>query len=192
LLILVLLFFYFQERESQSKKDQLWVFLALGTFLIGDILIISHINPVFLWASLVSFTLGKIFFSIKFMHREDFNVLRLIPFSILLFTYIFLLVGLVYDGLGSFFTGAIISFFFTLVIFQFAFLRKSVFSLKSYYYVFIGVLFYLLSESIMAIKTFKQDLPFQEFFIMLTYGSALYFIVMGIVFEKEAVEVRTD
>ncbi|MCX7549131.1 lysoplasmalogenase family protein [Xanthomarina sp. F1114] len=192
LLVLALLLFYFQHRESQTNKDQLWVFLALGSFLIGDILIINHINPIFLSASIVAFTLGKIFFSIKFIHKEDFNVARLIPFSMLLFAYIFGLVTLVYEGLESYFAIAIISFFFTLVILQFAFLRKSVFSLKSYYYVFIGVLFYLISESIMAIKTFKQDLPFQEFFIMLTYGAAIYFIIMGIVFEKEGVEVRAQ
>ncbi|MEO8934610.1 MAG: lysoplasmalogenase family protein [Xanthomarina sp.] len=190
LLILFLLIFYNQQKETQTKKDQLWVFLALSSFLIGDILVINHIERVFLSASLFFFTLGKIFFSIKFLHKEDFNVVRLIPFSILLFTYIFLLIGFVYEDLSLFFLAAIISFFFTLVIFQFAFLRKGVFSLKSYYYVFFGVLLYLVSESIMAIKTFKEPIPYQDFLIMMAYGSSIYLIIMGILFEKDGVELK--
>lgn len=190
LLIILLLFFYYQQKEANNKRDQLWVFLALSCFLLGDIFIINHLNPVLLSTSLVFFTLGKMFFSIKFLHKEDFNVVRLIPFSMLLFAYIFLLIGYVYEGLNVFFLAAIISFFFTLVIFQFAFLRKGVFSLKSYNYVFFGVLLFLISESIMAIKTFKYGMPYQDFLIMLAYGSSIYFITMGILFEKEGVEVR--
>src|SRR5690606_9556860 len=93
---------------------------------------INHFNQVSLAASLLFFTLGKLSFSIKFIHKEDFNVVRLIPFSILLFAYIFLLVGFVYQDLNVFFSAAIFSFFFTLVIFQFAFLRKGVYSSRSY------------------------------------------------------------
>jgi uncharacterized membrane protein YhhN len=190
ILILLLLFYYYQQREVNNKRDQLWVFLALSSFLIGDILIINDFDPVFLGASLLFFTLGKMFFSIKFIHKEDFNVVRLIPFSVLLFAYIFLLVGFVYENLNVFFSAAIISFFFTLVIFQFAFLRKGVYSSRSYYYVFFGVLLFLISESIMAIKTFKDGIPYQDFLIMLAYGSSIYFLTMGILFEKDNVAER--
>jgi hypothetical protein len=45
----------------------------------------------------------------------------------------------------------------------------------------------------MAIKTFKHAIPYQDFLIMLAYGSSIYFITMGILFEKDAVvEVRED
>lgn len=186
-LIPLLLLYYYHNKETHNKRGQLWVFLALTSFLIGDILIINHLNQVSLAASLLFFTLGKLFFSLKFIHKEDFNVVRLIPFSILLFAYIFLLVGFVYQDLNVFFSAAIISFFFTLVIFQFAFLRKGVYSSRSYYYVFFGVLLFLVSESIMAIKTFKQNIPYQDFLIMLAYGSSIYLITTGIVFEKDAV-----
>ncbi|MFV0571431.1 MAG: lysoplasmalogenase family protein [Xanthomarina gelatinilytica] len=187
MLIPLLLIFYYQNKEANNRRDQLWVFLALTSFLIGDVLIINHLNQVSLAASLLFFTLGKLFFSLKFIHKEDFNVVRLIPFSILLFAYIFLLVGFVYQDLNVFFSAAIVSFFFTLVIFQFAFLRKGVYSSRSYYYVFFGVLLFLVSESIMAIKTFKQNIPYQDFLIMLAYGTSIYLITMGIVFEKDAV-----
>lgn len=186
-LIPLLLLYYYHNKETHNKRGQLWVFLALTSFLIGDILIINHLNQVSLAASLLFFTLGKLFFSLKFIHKEDFNVVRLIPFSILLFAYIFLLVGFVYQDLNVFFLAAIFSFFFTLVIFQFAFLRKGVYSSRSYYYVFFGVLLFLVSESIMAIKTFKQNIPYQDFLIMLAYGSSIYLITMGIVFEKDTV-----
>jgi hypothetical protein len=68
---------------------------------------------------------------------------------------------------------------------QFAYLRKGVFNKRSYIYVFLGVLLYNFNESIIAIKTFKQDLPFQDFLIMMLYGTSVYFIILGIIKEKE-------
>ena len=76
---------------------------------------------------------------------------------------------------------ALLSFFISLLLIQFAFLRKDVVGRVSYLYVFFGVIFYMLSESMMAIKTFKMDLPMQDVLIMLFYGIAMYLIIFGIV-----------
>lgn len=155
--------------------------LGLISFLIGDVLIINYTNILFLWLSLFFFLIGKVFFCFKFSHRKDFNILRLVPFSIIMFVYDVFLISIVFNGLKDFLLPALISFFLSFLMFQFAYLRKGIFSKKSYLYVFIGVIMYIFSEGIMAIKTFRRDLPFEDFSVMMFYGTSMYFIVLGVV-----------
>ena len=184
LVILFLLVFYNVNKRGRGIKYHLWVFLGLSFFLVGDLLIINAANIIFLGLSLFFFSLGKIFFCLKFSHKKDFNVLRLVPFSIIMFSYAVFIIGIVLNGLKEFLVPALLSFFLSLLMIQFAYLRKGVFNNKSYRYVLLGVTAFIISESIMAVKTFKQDLPFQDFLIMMLYGTAMYFIVLGIVSER--------
>jgi hypothetical protein len=182
--ILLLFSYYHKNKTGENNKKHLWMFLGLTFFLIGDILIINHVNIVFLGLSLFFFSIGKVCFCLKFSHKKDFNVLRLVPFSIIMFAYAVFLISVVLNGLKEFLVPVLVSFFLSLLLFQFAYLRKGVFNKKSYRYVFLGVMIYILSESIMAVKTFRQDLPFEDFSIMMLYGIAMYFIVLGAVKER--------
>ncbi|MBJ6367648.1 lysoplasmalogenase family protein [Snuella sedimenti] len=182
--ILVLFAFYYVNKRGKGLKQHLWVFLGLTFFLLGDLLIIKAADIVFLGLSLLLFSLGKIFFCLKFSHKKDFNVLRLVPFSIIMFSYAVFIISIVLNGLKKFLVPALLSFFLSLLMVQFAYLRKGVFNKISYRYVFLGVITFIISESIMAVKTFRQDLPFQDFLIMMLYGTAMYFIVLGIVRER--------
>ncbi len=185
-LVIISLFIYFCfNKNKNTTKKNLWVFLALTFFFLGDLVIINHNDIVFFGLSLLFFSIGKIFFCFKFSHKNDFNVLRLVPFSIIIFAYTVFLISVLFENLKAFLVPALVSFFITLLMFQFAYLRKGVFNKKSYVYVFLGVLLYNFGESIMAVKTFKQDLPFQDFLIMLLYGTSVYFIILGIIKEKE-------
>lgn len=185
-ILLLLGFYYSNSRNSDKKKKQhLWMLLGLTSFFIGDLLIINHLNIVFLGLSLLFFSIGKVFFCFKFSHKNDFNIIRLIPFSIIMFGYAFFLISIVLNGLKDFLVPALISFFLSLLMFQFAYLRKGVFTKESYLYVFFGVMIFIISESIMAIKTFRQDIPFQDFLIMMLYGTSMYFIVLGSTKERK-------
>ncbi len=180
--ILLFLYYYFNTTDKRKKK-KLWVILALLSFLIGDILIIEHTNIILLSASILLFFLAKIFLSLRLSHRSDFDIMRLIPFSIILFAYTVFIVSLLYNSIKNFFVPALLSFFISLLLIQFAFLRRGVVNRVSYLYVFIGVIFYILCESMMGIKTFRMDLPMQDILIMLFYGISLYLIIFGIVKE---------
>lgn len=166
--------------------------IALVSFFIGDILIINHENIVFIGLGLFFFSIGKIFFCLKFSHKHDFKVSRLIPFTLAIFAYVIFLIGYLFDSLENFLIPALISFFLTMLMFQFAYLRKGVFNKKSYSNVIIGIILYTLSEGLMAIKTFKTDLIFQDLLIMMFYGTGMYFIVYGVVREKEIVQDYTN
>lgn len=159
--------------------------IALISFFIGDILIINHTNIVFIGLGLFFFSIGKICFSLKFSHKHDFKVSRLIPFTLVIFGYVIFLIGFLFDSLKGFLVPALLSFFLTMLMFQFAYLRKGIFNKKSYYNVLFGIVLYMVSEGLMAIKTFKMDIIFQDFLIMMLYGAGMYFIVYGIIKEKD-------
>ncbi|WP_233783213.1 lysoplasmalogenase family protein [Flavivirga eckloniae] len=183
LVILLFLYYYYNNKEKRKRK-KLWVYLALCCFLLGDIFIINHTNIMFLSISLVLFAIAKVFLSLRLSHVSDFSVVRLIPFSIILFAYTVFIISLLFNSLGNFFVPALISFFISLVLIQFAYLRREVVDKFSYVSVFIGIIFYKFSEGMMAIKTFKMDLPMQDILIMLLYGISVYLIFFGIVKEE--------
>lgn len=183
LLLLLFLYYYLNNKEKDNKK-QSCTKLALVSFFIGDILLINFNNFIFLGASLLFFSCGKVFFCLRFTHKSDFEISRLIPYSLVMFVYTLSIVSFLYDSLGNFFVPALITFFITLMLFQFAFLRKDVVNKLSYNYVFIGILFFIISESMVAIEVFKTDIPLQDPLIMLFYGLALYLITIGIVKER--------
>ncbi len=186
--IFLLLYYYFNTTEKRKKK-KLWVTLGLSSFLLGDILIIEHTNIIFFCVSLFLFGLAKIFIGLRLSHRSDFDIIRLIPFSIVLFAYTVFIVSLLYNSIKNFFVPALLSFFISLLLMQFAFLRRGVVDRVSYLYVFFGVIFYILCESMMAIKTFRLDLPMQDILIMLLYGISVYLLILGIVKEHK---IRND
>ena len=73
--LLLLLYFYYQvNNKEKSKKKYFWINLALITFFLGDILVINYHNTMFLIASLICFSLGKIFLCIRFSHKTDFEI----------------------------------------------------------------------------------------------------------------------
>ncbi|MBU2950064.1 lysoplasmalogenase [Tamlana agarivorans] len=182
--VIGLLFLYYYYNNSASKSNFSWTMIALLCFVVADFLIIDHENIYLLVISLVIYSVGKLFLCFRFSHRSDFRVRRLIPFSIVIFIFTVGLVRYIYEDLGNFFLPALISYFISLLLCQFAFLRKGVVDEKSYLFVFVGVLCYMLSEGIMVIKTFKTDVPYQDFSIMFFYATGLYLIVHGIITEK--------
>lgn len=183
-IVLMLFFYYYVNTKKSLKKNHLCVILTLGSFLMGDIFMINYTNILFLSASLFFFTMGKVFLSLRICHKYDFEISRLVPLSIILSAYSVFIVSFLYDSLGLFFLPALISFFISILLIQFAFLRKGIVDKTSYLYVFFGVVLYMLSESMLAVEIFKTDIPLQDPLIMLLYGIALYLITMGIVKEK--------
>lgn len=170
--------------QENWRKHYLWVFLALICFYFGDVFLFHYHNDGCLICSILLFSLGKIFLSIKFSHKNDFNTIRLIPFAIIIFGYVIFLVWYLYSNLDSFFVPVLVTFFLTLVMLQLAFLRKDVYNKLSYRYVFIGAILFVITESIVGIEIFKIGIPYIKYVDSIIYGSALYFIVIGVLKRK--------
>lgn len=192
LLMLLLLVYFFFNKVGGNNKRHRWVFLALLFFLLGDLTIIFDENIMLLGLSALLFSLGKLFFCAKFSHKKEFNLSRLVPFFSILFIYVVFIVAFLYVDIKPFIVPAFITFFSSLLVFKFTYLRKDAFNKKSYRSSFFGVLLFILSESLMAVVTFKFPLPFHDFLIMMLYGSSVYFIIFGIINEKEYEQLKVE
>lgn len=64
-----------------------------------------------------------------------------------------------------------------------AFLRVGRVTKISHHWVLLGAIFFLISDSILAIYTFHKSIPLAGIFIMTPYALAQYFIVIGIIKE---------
>lgn len=185
LTILMLGYFYYNSIGIKDKKHK-FVIWALISFLLGDLFSIYNVNNLMLLIlTIIFFTAAKLFLSIKFSHNKDFSISKLIPFTSIVFAYTVFLIWLLYDDLKEFFIPALFTFFISLLVLQFAFLRHVAFNKRSFVFVLIGVVFYVISEGIQAVVLFKSTFPMEEFLTMLFYGFGLYAIVFGIINEKE-------
>ncbi|MFD1163549.1 lysoplasmalogenase family protein [Hwangdonia seohaensis] len=191
-IIILLGYFYFNLINKNDTKHKM-VFWALLSFLLGDLIILlKGDSVVLLGITIAFFTAAKLFLSYTFSHNKDFSVSRLIPFTSILFVYTVFMTWFLYDDLKAFFVPALISFFISLLMLQFAFLRQVVFNKKSFKCVFIGVLSYVASEGLQAVQLFKGMFPLQEFLSTLFYGFGLYAIVFGILNEKEIEQEQVE
>ena len=66
-----------------------------------------------------------------------------------------------------------------------AFLRKDKVNILSYGLVFLGAIFFMISDSILALNKFHQPIPWSNISIMVTYAMAQYLIVIGVLKLKD-------
>ena len=180
---------YFNRRKD--LKNNLLIY-GLFVFFIGDIIIIDHLNMVKFYVSLLLFVAGKICYTLKFMHKEDFSINRLIPFFIVCFLYVAIVYNFIFPNLKLYFIPITLYFFITLLMTLFAYIRKGVANRKSYYLVLCGVGFFIVSETTMVIKMFYGDVLFQDFIVMFCYGAAQYLIILGLIFEDKPLTVKNN
>ena len=93
--------------------------------------------------------------------------------------------SLVYSNLGDYFLPALLYLFIVMLVAQFAYLRKKEVNKESYWFVLIGIILSMFSDSITILKEFySMDIAYNHITIMLFYGMSQYFIVIGILKEN--------
>lgn len=190
LIMLVLLFFYMYYQKRRDNIKHYYVILALVSFLLGDILLISHDNMYAFIGGMVLFMLGKVFYSLKFSNTTDFKLIRLVPFLLVIFAYTATLFGFIYDNLNEYFIPVLFYFFVSLLTLQIAFLRKQAVNFLSYMLVLFGLELLVIGESILALKLFYKDIPYQDILTIMLYAISQFFIVLGILEESNGVLKR--
>jgi len=185
LVVLSLLIFYWINRKNNEvKSDFKIVIIALVCFLIGDLLLIEPKNSLFFGGGMLFFIVAKLFLAKKFTHYRDFKMRRLLLFLLGCFIYIITVTYFIYYNLKDLFVPVLIYFFASIMVLQFAFLRKDDVDSLSYKLVFCGMLLALVSDTITALKMFYMpDFPFEKVLIMLFYSISQYLIVVGLVKE---------
>jgi uncharacterized membrane protein YhhN len=179
----LILFFYLEGKHLLPKTKRNMLF-ALTFSLVGDVLLMFEDDSInFFLFGLISFLLAHGFYIMVFLNKMN-CLKKPIPFITILIIYALGFLYMLYDGLGSMLLPVVIYMLTILSMAITAVLRKDHVPNLSYNLVLIGVLLFLISDSILAVNKFYGKVPFEHLFIMGTYAFAQYCIVMGIIKQK--------
>lgn len=154
--------------------------LALLFSLLGDVLLIFvEESPNYFTSGLVAFLFAHLLYILVFLKHRN-NSKKPFGFIIMMLMYAIGLFYFLRDGLGEMLVPVLIYMTVILTMSITAFLREGRVIKTSYHLVFLGAIFFIVSDSILAVNKFYEALPFANVLIMLTYALAQYFIVFGI------------
>jgi len=182
LIMIGLAFYYLTNTPLRS-----FLFLTAMSFCwLGDVLLMFQSEqPLFFMGGLISFLIGHVLyiFCYRQMRNEKSNSELLGPQKIRYSLPIILagtgLVVILYPYLGELTIPVMIyALVLTMMVLQ-ALFRFGFTSKRSFTLVFIGALFFMVSDSLLAINKFLEPLPFASLSIMFTYITAQYLIVEG-------------
>jgi hypothetical protein len=193
LIMISLIIFYLVHQKEKQKRNLYFMSAALFSFLLGDIFLINYEEVIFYILGVFLFILGKLFYVFRFSNQKDFKLLDLLPFFGLSFIYMFFIMHLVIDNLGSFLIPVFIYLFICLMLMLFAFLRWNEVNRESYILVTVGVFLSVINDSVTVLQSFYDPniIPHYDIFVMLVYGVSQYLIVLGIIKETQSREVIT-
>ncbi len=180
-----LIAFLFVYKKKLDRSIFQIIGLALVFSLSGDILLLfTHISQLFFMMGLIMFLLAHIMYIIIFLkNRGNQNKNRL--FLVLTIVYGITLFYVLYPSLGEMLIPVAIYMVVILVMSNASYLRSKHVSRTSYVLVFVGALFFMLSDSLLSIDLFYAALPYGNVWIMSTYATAQFLIVYGIIRQKE-------
>ncbi len=179
-IVISLIFLFIKTSDGISKSIKRITLLALIFSLLGDIFLmfVEH-SPHFFTVGLVAFLLAHIMYILVFLKHKN-KQKSMVVFVVLLLVYASGLFYLLKDGLGAMLVPVVIYMIVILSMATSAFLRKGMVNNLSYNLVFVGAIFFMISDSILALNKFYQPLPFSNISIMLTYALAQLLIVLGL------------
>lgn len=182
-LLLISLLAYF---VTQAKYNRNTTFYLMGGALIcsllGDVFLLFE-NPSGLYFALGlgSFLIAHIFYVFVFLKK--WNSVASTDFwlvALLLLAYGGVLFYKLQDNLGALKIPVILYILGILAMVITAYRRKGNVPQHSFHLVFAGALFFVASDSVLAIDKFLQAIPYSHFIIMGTYATAQYLITTGV------------
>lgn len=183
LIISSLLFYFITQSKHLHRKTKLIVLLALIFSLLGDILLMFVTNnTLFFTLGLASFLLAHIMYILVFKRIFLYKKSTLLV-ALLLLIYAYYLYTLLLPNLEDLLIPVILYMLVILCMALFAFARNPVNKI-SYYFVLIGAILFLISDSILSLNKFYKPLFYPDITIMLSYALAQYFIVFGILKQR--------
>jgi uncharacterized membrane protein YhhN len=175
--------------HTKPFETKLGRFIALGLIfsLLGDILLMIREVDLFI-PGLLSFLIAQILYALAFFSQRNVQVSRvylicvILGFSLFYILFMFFIQGHVLNledaailSPAVFVYGGVIC-----VMGIAAALRKGQVPSRSFNFVFIGALFFIASDAILATSKFTDiELPFPDFLVMSTYVLAQLGIVLG-------------
>ena len=175
---------------SKKKSFTIPVLLAFFFSWLGDnFLMFSGKNELFFFAGVGGFFLAQLSYIYIFStYREEIRqgYLRKKPLLIIFFLlYVGGIYFVLFPGIEGIMKPVILVYALSLMAMSMMALnRRGRVNPPSFRYVFAGSILFLLSDSMIAINKFSTEFPLAGFWIMITYISAQYLIMRGLVYEK--------
>jgi len=186
-MLVILLALYYQQSVPLVNR----IFLLALTFCwMGDIfLLVDPYHELFFMAGLGSFLIAHIFLIFTYRQllfiEDGFRGTQRVRLSFPVILAGSGLVIVLFPKLGDLKIPVLIyALVLTLMVVQSIF-RLGRTSTKSFWLVFLGAVFFMLSDSLLAINKFYQPISFAGVWVMTTYIAAVYLIVHGVMAHAE-------
>lgn len=186
-IILIALLVYFVGNGKHLLKSTYYCTLSALLFsLLGDVFLMfdDQSNNYFI-LGLVSFLFAHILYCVVFLlRRGERKLLDFWLVTLLFLGYGIALFFLLKDNLGSLQLPVAVYIIVILAMAVTAYGRRKKINTVSFNLVFLGALFFIASDTILALDKFMFDLPWSSFAIMGTYATAQFLIVKGLLVEN--------
>lgn len=188
LLFSLLIYFFIQARINRNTTFYLMMG-ALFCSLLGDVfLLFENRSGIFFTLGLASFLIAHLLFAITFSKKWNHKVPSNFWWIILLIlSYGGLLFYFLEGSLGTLKIPVILYILGILAMVITAYRRKGNAPSKSFNLIFVGALFFVVSDSVLAIDKFLTAIPLSHVIIMGTYATAQYLIMKGVL-NQESIE----
>lgn len=173
LLMPILMWYFYQNMKSFSKKEKKLMLMALFFSLLGDVFLMIRGANLFVFG-LGSFLIAHIAYIFLFSIDAKAHLLKRLPFMAFSLIMLYFLKPVLPQAM------VLPVFTYTIVITIMgirAAERQTNFA--SYKWVLIGAVLFMISDSLIALNKFLMPLPLSTFWVMTTYGLAQYLIVAG-------------
>ena len=188
-LILLSIIFYVQlTRNERNVRGLPFFFVGLFFALSGDIFLMIQKKDLFI-PGLASFLVMQVLYACSFYldHRQklisSLAIIRLAPFILFALVLYFILQPHLSGMVMKIAVGIYALSIATMV--WMSLLRKGHVSNQSFLLVFAGAIFFMISDSVIAIDKFIAAVPLNTIWVMSTYCLAQYLIVMGFLKTKQ-------
>ncbi|UPT66368.1 MAG: lysoplasmalogenase [Sphingobacteriales bacterium JAD_PAG50586_3] len=183
----VLMVLFFTNNKGNNRAERILFPLALLFSLAGDVLLMFHKDNLFVFG-LASFLVAHIFFIASFWSRiKGRNIaigtylLSLLPFVVFVGGFLSVLIpSLQAKEVTQPLVVPVSVYACVIGIMGFsALMRRAGVSTQGFNLVFVGALFFIISDSCIALNHFIMPIPQPTLLIMATYGIAQYLITVG-------------
>jgi uncharacterized membrane protein YhhN len=184
--ILLALFIYFAVNgKSLERPTYILMLAALFFSWLGDVfLMYDTVAPNYFILGLIAFLTAHLLYCAIFAKRFSKQViLSFWVVLVVLIVYGGILFLQLQDGLGKLQVPVIVYITAILLMALTAFGRKGMVNVQSFKLVFLGALFFIVSDSILAVNKFLFGVPYSHILVMGTYATAQFLITKGVLLQ---------
>ncbi len=176
-----LIAYFIPNSKHLNRPTKNLTLLALIFSVIGDMfLMYTDESPNYFTSGLVAFLLAHIMYILVFLKKRNPKV-KPYGFIALIILYGSILFYVLKNGLGNMLIPVLVYMLVILIMATTAFWRKGNVNKQSFYLVFIGALFFIFSDSLIALDKFYIPITLARTGIIITYAFAQLLIVSGII-----------